>query len=124
VRSHDQYNTTIYSLNDRYRGITGRRDVIFVNPEDLKATGLAHGERIDVEVIGPDAVASDGKRRALRGFVAVSYPIAQGTVAMYYPEGNRLIGLENFDQESGTPSYKSVPVSLHASRKTTVPVDV
>ena len=124
VRSHDQYNTTIYSLNDRYRGITGRRDVIFIHPDDLKASGLSHGERIDVEVIGPGAVAHDGTPRAVRGFIAVSYPIAQGTVAMYYPEGNCLVGLENFDQESGTPSYKSVPVALRASTKTNVPLDV
>ncbi|HEX7815198.1 FdhF/YdeP family oxidoreductase [Dyella sp.] len=115
VRSHDQYNTTIYSLNDRYRGINGRRDVIFVHPDDLAAAGLGHGDRIDVEVQGAHANDSEGNLRAVRGFVAVSYPIAQGTVAMYYPEGNCLVGLDSHDPASGTPSYKSVPVALRAS---------
>lgn len=102
VRSHDQYNTTIYGLNDRYRGITGRRDVVFVHAEDLAAQGLAHGDRIDV-------VAGD---RVLAGQTAVAYGIARGSVAAYYPEANRLIALDDFDGASGTPSYKSVAVTL------------
>jgi hypothetical protein len=61
--------------------------------------------------------APDGATRAVRGFVAVSYPIARGTVAMYYPEGNALVGLDAMDEESGTPSYKSIPVKLQASGK-------
>jgi len=105
VRSHDQYNTTIYGLNDRYRGISGRRDVIFVHPEDLAARGLAHGDRIDV-------VAGD---RALRGQTAVAYGIARGSVAAYYPEANRLIALDDYDRKSGTPSYKSIAVTLRAA---------
>ena len=109
VRSHDQYNTTIYGMDDRYRGISGRRDVIFINPQDLAARGLAHGDRIDVEVRDSQPV------RAVRGFTAVAYEIAQGSVAMYYPEGNALIALENYDQRSGTPAYKSVPVRIVAS---------
>lgn len=112
IRSHDQYNTTIYSLNDRYRGITGRRDVVFIHAADLAACGLRHGDRIDIEVVGPTAFGSDGQVRAVRGFTAVEYPIAQGTVAMYYPEGNRLVSLDSYDEQSGTPSYKSIPVSL------------
>ncbi|HKT27368.1 FdhF/YdeP family oxidoreductase [Dyella sp.] len=123
IRSHDQYNTTIYSLNDRYRGITGRRDVVFVNADDLKASGLQHGDRIDVEVVGPHAADSNGNARAVRGFVAVAYPIAAGTVAIYYPEGNCLVGLDSFDPESGTPTYKSVPVSLRRSRVKALPAD-
>lgn len=115
IRSHDQYNTTIYSLNDRYRGITGRRDVVFVSAEDLASNGLRHGDRIDVEVTGPTSVDGGGLIRAVRGFTAVEYPIAIGTVAMYYPEGNCLVGLDSHDEQSGTPAYKSIPVSLKAA---------
>ena len=114
VRSHDQYNTTIYGLNDRYRGVTGRRDVVFVNPEDLAARGLKHGDRIDVVALG--AEAGQHAEREVRGFVAVSYDIARGSVAMYFPEGNALVALENHDAKSGTPAYKSVAVTLRAAR--------
>ncbi|MES1975355.1 MAG: FdhF/YdeP family oxidoreductase [Pseudomonadota bacterium] len=105
IRSHDQYNTTIYGLNDRYRGITGRRDVVFVHAEDLAALGLAHGDRIDV-------VAGD---RVLPGQTAVAYGIARGSVAAYYPEANRLIALDDHDGRSGTPAYKSVAITLRAA---------
>jgi anaerobic selenocysteine-containing dehydrogenase len=114
IRSHDQYNTTIYGMDDRYRGITGRRDVIFIHPTDLAARGLQHGDRIDVETVASAANGSD--LRAVRGFTAVAYEIAQGSVAMYYPEGNSLVALENYDARSGTPSYKSVPVKILPAR--------
>lgn len=113
IRSHDQYNTTIYGLNDRYRGITGRRDVIFMHEKDLAARGLKHGDRIDVLATGVNA--ADGKERAVRGFVAIAFDISEGSVAMYYPEGNVLIALESHDRRSGTPAYKSVPVRITAS---------
>jgi anaerobic selenocysteine-containing dehydrogenase len=113
VRSHDQYNTTIYSLNDRYRGVSGRRDVVFVNPQDLAARGLKHGDRIDVLALG--AEAGQGSAREVLGFVAVAFDIAHGSVAMYFPEGNLLVALENHDAKSGTPAYKSVAVTLRAS---------
>jgi molybdopterin-dependent oxidoreductase alpha subunit len=107
LRSHDQYNTTIYGLNDRYRGIFGRRDVIFVNPKDLASRGLEHGSVIDVT-----AAFADGPPRALKGFTAVSYNIPQGSVAAYYPEANCLVPLEYADAQSGTPGYKSIPVRI------------
>jgi molybdopterin-dependent oxidoreductase alpha subunit len=113
VRSHDQYNTTIYGLNDRYRGVSGRRDVVFMHPNDLAARGLAHGDRVDVYATG--ANVADRKERAVRNFVAVAYDIAEGSVAMYYPEGNALIALESHDRRSGTPAYKSVPVRIEAA---------
>ncbi|MGE7138714.1 FdhF/YdeP family oxidoreductase [Luteibacter sp. NPDC031894] len=113
IRSHDQYNTTIYGLNDRYRGVSGRRDVIFMHAKDLAARGLAHGDRIDVFATGVNA--ADGKERAVRNFIAVAYDIAEGSVAMYYPEGNALIALESHDRRSGTPAYKSVPVRIEAA---------
>ena len=116
IRSHDQYNTTIYGLNDRYRGVSGRRDVIFMHPNDLAARGLMHGDRIDVVATG--ANAADGRKRAVLGFIAVAFEIAEGSVAMYYPEGNALIALESHDRRSGTPAYKSVPVHITASATT------
>ncbi|WP_454883816.1 FdhF/YdeP family oxidoreductase [Sphingomonas oryzagri] len=102
IRSHDQYNTTIYGLNDRYRGITGRRDVIFANADDMAALGLAHGDRVDL-IAG---------HRVLAGQTLVAHPIAQGSLAAYYPECNGLMAFDDYDGRSGTPAYKSVPVRL------------
>ncbi len=105
LRSHDQYNTTIYGLDDRYRGVFGRRDVIFMNHEDLAARGLSDGDRIDVQ-----GDARSGK--AVKGFTAVAYDIPVGSVAGYYPEMNRVIALADYDHRSGTPAYKGVPVRV------------
>ncbi|ACK51347.1 oxidoreductase alpha (molybdopterin) subunit [Methylocella silvestris BL2] len=113
IRSHDQYNTTIYSLNDRYRGITGRRDVVFVNAKDLSARGLKHGDAVDLETVPADGAG--GAPRRMRGLTAVAYTIAEGSVAAYYPEANNLIALESYDHRSGTPAYKSVPIRLRAA---------
>ncbi|HEX7932574.1 MAG TPA: FdhF/YdeP family oxidoreductase [Paraburkholderia sp.] len=113
IRSHDQYNTTIYSFNDRYRGITGRRDVVFVNEEDLDARGLQHGDLVDLEAI--ETTVSVGGSRRLCGLTAVAYDIPRGSLAAYYPEANGLVSLHDFDVRSGTPSYKSVPVLLSLS---------
>ena len=113
IRSHDQYNTTIYGMNDRYRGITGRRDVVFVNERDLGSRGLKHGDLVDLSVV-PDAGAKPGER-VMRNLTAVAYNIAQGSIATYYPEANVLVALDHYDVKSGTPSYKSTPVLLRAS---------
>jgi molybdopterin-dependent oxidoreductase alpha subunit len=115
IRSHDQYNTTIYGLNDRYRGITGRRDVVFVNERDLVSRGLKHGDLVDLSVV-PDAGSKPGKH-VMRNLTAVAYNIAQGSIATYYPEANVLVALDHYDVKSGTPSYKSTPVLLRASSK-------
>jgi len=112
VRSHDQYNTTIYGLDDRYRGVTGRRDVIFFNAQDLEALGLAHGDVVDVETVPERAEAPV---RRLNGYTAVAYDMARGSAAAYYPEANVLVGLEQYDTISGTPAYKSVPVTVRRS---------
>jgi anaerobic selenocysteine-containing dehydrogenase len=109
IRSHDQYNTTIYGLDDRYRGVFGRRDVLFVNEEDLAARELEHGDLVDVET-----VIASGNRRLVR-LTAVAYDIARGSVAAYYPEANVLVPLTYQDEQSGTPSYKSVPVRISRS---------
>jgi molybdopterin-dependent oxidoreductase alpha subunit len=110
IRSHDQYNTTIYGLNDRYRGVFGRRDVVFMNEADLTARGLEHGDIIDIETALPGRAP-----RQLNGFTAIAYPTARGSVAAYYPEANRLVPLDHKDPDSGTPSYKSVPVRICAA---------
>ena len=115
IRSHDQYNTTLYGFNDRYRGISGRRDVVFMNAADLQARGLAHGDRIDVE--SRMAPAADAIPRMVRGFTAIEYDIPRGSAAMYYPEGNVLVPLDSHDPDSGTPAYKSIPVLVRAARK-------
>jgi len=109
VRSHDQYNTTVYGPNDRYRGITGRRDVLFMNAADLEARGLQHGDVVDVETLCGD---DDDAPRILSGLTAVAFDIAAGSVATYYPEANSLIAIDHYDRRSGTPSYKSVPVAV------------
>jgi len=121
IRSHDQYNTTIYGYNDRYRGISGRRDVIFVNEQDLDSRGLQHGDLVDVEAI-EDTVSLGGSRR-LCGLTAVAYDIPRGSMAAYYPEANGLIALHDCDARSGTPSYKSVPVLLSLSTGDCLPDD-
>lgn len=108
IRSHDQYNTTIYSLDDRYRGVTGRRDIIFANEVDMDMLGLAHGDKVDVTTTAG---------RTLKGFTIVRHAIARGSLAAYYPEANCLVPLEDFDPASGTPAYKSIPVSLAPARE-------
>jgi molybdopterin-dependent oxidoreductase alpha subunit len=114
IRSHDQYNTTIYGMNDRYRGIKGRRDVVFVNERDLARRGLKHGDLVDIAVLS-DSGSKPGER-VMRKLTAVAYHVAQGSVAAYYPEANVLVALDHYDVKSGTPSYKSTPVLLRASR--------
>ena len=107
LRSHGQYNTTIYGLDDRYRGVFGRRDIIFMNADDLVEHNLEHGDIVDVET----ALPSSGSHR-LEGFTVIAYDIARGSVGAYYPEANGLVPLSYHDEHSGTPSYKSVPVKI------------
>jgi molybdopterin-dependent oxidoreductase alpha subunit len=112
VRSHDQYNTTIYGMDDRYRGVFGRRDVVFMNRDDLAAAQLAHGDVVTIET----AIAGAAPLR-LEGFIVIAHDIARGSVAAYYPEANGLMPLSYHDAESGTPSYKSVPVRIWAGKQ-------
>jgi molybdopterin-dependent oxidoreductase alpha subunit len=107
VRSHDQYNTTIYGYDDRYRGVFGRRDVVFMNKDDLAELGIREGDAVRVET-----AFGKGSERRLEKVIAVAYDIARGAVATYYPEGNCLVPLDYHDKVSGTPSYKSVPVRV------------
>lgn len=110
IRSHDQFNTTIHGLDDRYRGISGGRRVVLVNREDLDRRGLADGDLVDV------VAAHGGTERAVTGVRAVAYPTPPGSVAMYYPEANVLVALGDRSPESGIPAYKSVPVVLRPVR--------
>ncbi len=88
IRSHDQYNTTIYAMDDRYRGVFGRRDVLFMNEADLAGRGLEHGDLVDIETVTP------GRRLRLSKITAIAYNIAPGSVAAYYPEANVLVPLD------------------------------
>ena len=110
MRSHDQYNTTIYGLDDRYRGVYGQRRVLFIHADDIKALGMHDGEWVDIE-----SLAADGKKRIARRFKLVKYNIPRGCVAAYYPETNVLVALDNHADRAGTPSSKSIPVILYAS---------
>ncbi len=105
LRSHDQYNTTIYGLDDRYRGITGGRRVVLVNPEDAAELGLADGSYTDL--VGE---WKDGVERRAPGFRIVHYPTARGCAAAYYPETNVLVPLDSTADTSNTPASKSVVV--------------
>ncbi|QFY62552.1 FdhF/YdeP family oxidoreductase (plasmid) [Rhizobium grahamii] len=112
IRSHDQYNTTVYGLDDRYRGVFGRRDVIFMNRDDLAGRGLKDGDLIDIRGL----VGSDETSHRVSRFTAVEYNIPRGSIAGYYPEMNAVVSLRHYDRLSGTPSYKGVPVTVAASQ--------
>jgi anaerobic selenocysteine-containing dehydrogenase len=106
LRSHDQFNTTVYGLNDRYRGVHGGRRVVFVSGEDLAARGLADGDLVDLV-----SVWSDGERRA-PAFRVIEYPTPAGSAAAYFPEANVLIPLDSTAEVSNTPTSKSVIIRL------------
>ncbi|WP_326764997.1 FdhF/YdeP family oxidoreductase [Streptomyces sp. NBC_01591] len=105
LRSHDQYNTTIYGLDDRYRGIKGGRRVVLVNPDDARTLGLADGAYTDLV-----SEWKDGAERRAPGFRVVHYPTARGCAAAYYPETNVLVPLDSTADTSNTPASKSVVV--------------
>lgn len=111
LRSHDQFNTTIYGHNDRYRGIKKGRHVVFVNPEDLAELGFTDGQFVDVR-----GEYQDGMERVLRKFRIVSYPTSRGCAAAYYPEANVLVPLNHVAEGSNTPVSKAVPVRLEPAR--------
>ena len=109
VRSHDQFNTTVYGLNDRYRGIEGGRRVVFVNEDDLAARDLRDGDVVDLV-----SVYTDGERRAA-AFRAVAYPTPRGCAAAYFPEANVLVPLDSTAVTSNTPTSKSIIIRLERS---------
>ncbi|MCX4663172.1 FdhF/YdeP family oxidoreductase [Streptomyces uncialis] len=111
LRSHDQYNTTIYGLDDRYRGIKNGRRVVLVHPDDATALGFPDGSLTDLV-----SEWRDGTERRADGFRVVHYPTARGCAAAYYPETNVLVPLDATADTSNTPASKSVVVRLEPSR--------
>jgi molybdopterin-dependent oxidoreductase alpha subunit len=116
MRSHDQFNTTIYSLNDRYRGIKKGRRVIFVHPDDLAALGVDNGELVDVH-----SEYTDNVDRVVRNFKVVAFPTSRGCAAAYFPEANPLVPLNFTALGSNTPASKSVVVRLEPVQVTREP---
>ena len=106
IRSHDQYNTTVYGPDDRYRGIRGGRRVVLMNADDTRARGLGAGDVVDITSHFADEV------RTAPGFVVVTYDIPRGCCATYFPEANVLVPLGAVARKSGTPASKSVVVTV------------
>jgi anaerobic selenocysteine-containing dehydrogenase len=106
VRSHDQYNTTIYGMHDRYRGIHNERRVVMMNEKDLAAAGLSSGDKVDL------TSEYDGEVRHARLFQVVPYPIPSGNICTYFPEANTLVPITRTARKSNTPISKSVRVRV------------
>jgi molybdopterin-dependent oxidoreductase alpha subunit len=109
IRSHDQFNTTIYGLNDRYRGVSNGRRVIFMNEEDIAKQGLQVGQWVDV------TSHFEGEKRMAPKFMVVKYEIPRQCVAAYYPEANVLVPIGSVVGRSNTPTYKSIVVTVAPS---------
>jgi molybdopterin-dependent oxidoreductase alpha subunit len=115
IRSHDQFNTTIYAEDDRYRGIFNGRRVLFMHEDDAAQAGLMQGELVDI-------TSHHGhERRHAHGFMIAPYPIARGCVATYYPEGNVLVPIGSTADESNCPTSKSTIVTLRPSAEQSIP---
>ena len=111
LRSHDQWNTIPYAMNDRYRGIHDARRIVMVNPDDLAELGIA--DRAEVDIV---SIWHDGVERRAKGFTVVGYPAARGSAASYYPETNVLVPLDSVAEISNTPTSKGVIVRLEPVR--------
>ena len=107
LRSHDQYNTTLYGLDDRYRGVYGMREVLFVNALDIQRLGFAAGQKVDVV-----SLWDDGIERRVKGFTLLAYDTPAGQAAAYYPETNPLVPLASFGAGSHTPTSKFIAIRL------------
>jgi anaerobic selenocysteine-containing dehydrogenase len=110
VRSHDQFNTSIYSNDDRYRGLKGLRTVVFMNRADMEERGLAEFDLVDIT-----SFSKDGTRRAVYGYRAVTYDIPPGCTAGYMPELNVLCGIADYSTQSEQPVTKHLVVEVTAS---------
>jgi molybdopterin-dependent oxidoreductase alpha subunit len=106
IRSHDQFNTTVYDLNDRYRGVHNHRHVLLMNAADLRARGLEAGERVVI------TSHFRGEKRRATGFTVAEYDIPRACAAAYFPEANALVPLDQFAEKSRTPASKSVVISI------------
>jgi anaerobic selenocysteine-containing dehydrogenase len=107
LRSNDQFNTTIYGYNDRFRGIHGTRMVVLMNRDDIDRMGLREGEVVQLRTS-----AKDNVERAISGFRVTPYNIPTGCVGAYYPEANALLPVWHYAEGSKTPAAKSVPVMV------------
>ncbi|MGO4455566.1 FdhF/YdeP family oxidoreductase [Arthrobacter sp. RAF14] len=110
MRSHDQWNTTIYSNDDRYRGVKNLRELIFLNEEDMRSRGIEEGSMVDIV-----ATSKDGSERSIRQYRALRYDLPQGSAAGYMPEMNVLIGLADYSTQSDQPLMKNVKVRVTPS---------
>ncbi|SDZ82126.1 FdhF/YdeP family oxidoreductase [Microbulbifer marinus] len=110
LRSHDQFNTTVYSLNDRYRGVRGERHVLFANLEDIHRLGFEDRQKVDVVSLWDDEI-----ERRVQGFTLIAFDIPEGQAAAYYPEANPLVPLESYGIGSFTPTSKFIAVRLEQS---------
>ncbi len=108
IRTHDQFNTTVYGLDDRYRGVFGGRRVVFMHADDIAALGLVQGQRVDL------TNRHGGAERVARGFMVAPYRIPRGCVATYFPEANVLVPLGSTAAKSNTPTSKYVVVRIAA----------
>lgn len=113
MRSHDQYNTTIYGLDDRYRGVKGQRDVLFANEADIIRLGFRPGQKVDIM-----SLWSDERERRVKGFTLLAFDIPAGQAAAYYPEVNPLVPLESVGDDSHTPTSKFIAIKLLAASET------
>ena len=109
IRSHDQFNTTIYGLDDRYRGVFGGRRVVFMHEEDIRAAGLQPGQFVDL------TNRHGGTERVARAFMVAPYRIPRGCVATYFPEANVLVPIDSVAAKSNTPASKYVIVTIAAA---------
>ena len=109
MRSHDQFNTTIYGLDDRYRGVMGERRVVFLNPEDVREQSLSAGQVVDL------VSHFEGEERIARRFIVVPYKIPRRCAATYFPEANALVPVRSVADKSNTPASKSVVITLRPS---------
>jgi anaerobic selenocysteine-containing dehydrogenase len=106
IRTHDQFNTTVYGLDDRYRGVFGGRRVVFMHEADIAAAGLQQGQRVDL------FNHHGGVKRVARGFMVAPYRIPRGCVATYFPEANVLVPIGSVAARSNTPTSKYVIVTV------------
>jgi len=107
IRTHDQYNTTIYGLDDRYRGILNERRVIFMNPEDMKIQGLTKLDKVDL------TSHFNGEERIAKGFLVIPYSIPKQCTATYFPEANVLVPIQSKARISNTPTSKTIIITIH-----------
>ncbi|SHE63474.1 oxidoreductase alpha (molybdopterin) subunit [Microbulbifer donghaiensis] len=110
LRSHDQFNTTVYSLNDRYRGVKGERHVLFANLEDIHRLGFEDRQKVDIVSLWNDDI-----ERRVQGFTLIAFDIPEGQAATYYPEANPLVPLESYGIGSYTPTSKFIAIRLEQS---------